>query len=77
MVFFFSVCVEGIIQLFTNFYFHREFLIFLRNDRDSKAIYPYNARKRYAVIESLDHMRNMPWLASCFCKIKKPNKNFS
>ncbi len=28
---------------------------------------PYKARKRYKVTESLDH---------CFCKIKKPNKNF-
>jgi hypothetical protein len=52
---------------------------FLRNDRDCKAVYPYsyNARKKYAVIESSGHMRIIPWLASCFCKIKKPNKNFS
>ena len=42
---------------------------FLRNDRDYKAVYPYNARKRYAVIESKDHMRNIPWLVSYFCKI--------
>ncbi len=34
------------------------------------------ARKRYAVIESSDLMRNIPWLASCFCKIKNPNKKF-
>ncbi len=41
------------------------------------AIDPYHARKKYAVTESLDLMRNKPWLSSCFCKIKKPNKNFS
>ncbi len=34
-------------------------------------------RKRYAVIESSDLMRKPFWLASCFFKIKKPNKNFS
>jgi hypothetical protein len=50
---------------------------FMRNDCDCKAVDPYNARKRYTVIESKDHMRNIPWLASCFCKIKKINKNFS
>ncbi len=44
---------------------------FLRNDCDCKAVDPYNARKRYAVIESKDHMRNIPWLASPFCKILK------
>ncbi len=52
-------------------------MIFLRNGRYCKAVAPYNARKRSAVIENSDHMRNIPWLASCFCKIKKPNKNFS
>jgi hypothetical protein len=31
----------------------------------------YNTRKRYAVIESSDVMRNISWLASCFSKIKK------
>jgi hypothetical protein len=75
--FFFSECVEGILRLFTNFYFHRDFLIFLRNDRNCKAVHPYNARKRYAVIESSDLMKNIPWLARSFCKIKKPNKKFS
>jgi hypothetical protein len=30
MVIFLSACVEGILQLFTNFYFQRKFLIFLR-----------------------------------------------
>ncbi len=49
----------------------------MRNDCDCKAVDPYNARKRHAVIESLDHMRNITWLASSFCKIKKPNKKFS
>jgi hypothetical protein len=77
MVVILSACVEGILRLFTNFYLHREFSIFLRNNRDCKVVDPYNARKRHAVIESLDLMRNMPWLASCFCKIKKPNKIFS
>ncbi len=73
----FSACIEGILQFFTNFYLHQKFSIFLRNDRDCKAVDPYNARKRYAVIEKLDNMRNITWLARCFCKIKKPNKNFS
>ncbi len=39
---FFSVCVEGILQLFTNFYLQRKFLIFLRKDRDCKVADPYN-----------------------------------
>jgi hypothetical protein len=51
--------------------------MFLRYDRDYKAVDLYNTRKRYAVIESLDLMRNITWLASCFSKIKKPNKKFS
>jgi hypothetical protein len=55
----------------------KKVLDFLRNDPDYKPVDPYNARKRYAVIESLDLMRNIPWSASCFCKIKKHNKNFS
>jgi hypothetical protein len=50
---------------------------FLRNNHDCKAVYSYNERKRYAVIESSDHMRNIPWPTSCFCEIKKPNKNLS
>ncbi len=74
---FLSACIEGILPLFTNFYLQRKFLIFLRNNRDCKVVDPYNARKRYAVIESLDLIRNIPWLASCFCKIKKPNNVFS
>ena len=77
MVIFLSACNEGILRLFTNFYLHRRVAIFLRNDQACKAVDPYNARKRYTVIESLDLMRNIPWLASCFCKIKKPNKKFS
>jgi hypothetical protein len=77
MVIFLSACIEGILRLFTNFYLQRKLLIFLRNDPDCKVVDPYNARKRYTVIESLNLMRNIPWLASCFCKIKKPNKKFS
>jgi hypothetical protein len=77
MVIFFSTCVEGILPLFTNFYLQRKLSIFLRNNRNCKVVDPYNTRKRYAAIESLDLMRNIPWLASCFCKIKKPNKKFS
>jgi hypothetical protein len=38
MVIFLSVWVEGILQLFTNFYLQRKILIFLRNDRDCKAV---------------------------------------
>ncbi len=61
--------------MFTNFYLHRKALIFLRNNSDCKNVDLYNTRKRYAgVIESLDLMRNISWLASCFSKIKKPNK---
>jgi hypothetical protein len=55
----------------------KKFSIFLRKDHDCKVVDPYNARKSYAVTESSDLMRNIPWLASCFCKKKKPNKNFS
>ncbi len=36
-----------------------------------------NRRKRYAVIESLELMRNISWIASYFSKIKKPNKHCS
>jgi hypothetical protein len=36
--YFFSVCIEGILQLFTIFYLHRKFSIFLRNDCDCKAV---------------------------------------
>jgi hypothetical protein len=54
MVIFLSACIEGILQLFTNFYFQRKFLIFLRNEHDCKVVDPYNARKRYTVTESLD-----------------------
>jgi hypothetical protein len=61
-----SACVEGILQLFTNFYLQRKFLIFLRKDRDCKDVESYNSRMRYAVIERSDLMRNIPWSASCF-----------
>jgi hypothetical protein len=77
MVIFLSACVEGILLLFTRFYLQRKFLIFLSSDRDCKVVHPYNIRKRYAVTENLDLMRNIPWLSSCFCKIEKPNKIFS
>ncbi len=69
----YGCCVEGIQQLFTNFYLHRKILIFLRNNSDCKDVDLYNTRKRYTVIESLDLMRNISWLSSCFSKIKKPN----
>ncbi len=49
----------------------------MRNDNDFKDEDLYNTRKRYTVIESLDLMRNISWLASCFFKIKKPNKHFT
>ena len=55
-------------------YLHRKLSIFLRNNH---TVNLYNTGKRYSVIESLDLMRNIPWLASCFFKIKKPNKKFS
>ena len=71
-VLFLSACIEEILQLLTNFYLQRKFSIFLRNDRDCKVVDPYNARKRYAVTENSDLMRNIPWLSSCFSKIKKP-----
>jgi hypothetical protein len=50
--------------IFTNFYLDRKVSIFLRNDSDCKDVDLYNTRKRYAVIESLDLMRNISWLAS-------------
>ncbi len=49
--------------------------IFLRKDNEDKDVDLYNTRKRYSVIKSLDLMRNIFWLASCFSKIKKPNKH--
>ena len=49
----------------------------MRKDSDFKDVDLYNTRKRYAVIESSDLTRNMSWLASCFFKIKKPNKHCS
>jgi hypothetical protein len=56
---------------------HRKVSIFLRNNSDCKDVDLYNIRKRCAVIESLDLMRNISWLASCFSKIMKPNKHCS
>jgi hypothetical protein len=38
MVIFHSVCIEGILQLFTNFYLHRKFFIFLRKDSYCTAV---------------------------------------
>jgi hypothetical protein len=37
-VIFLSACVEGLVPLFTIFYLHRKFLIFLRNNCDCKAV---------------------------------------
>ncbi len=65
---FLSECVEGILQLFTNFNLQKKFSIFLTNNHDCKVVDPYNARKSYAVIESSDLMRNIPWLASVSVK---------
>jgi hypothetical protein len=63
--------------IFTNFYMHRKVSILLRNNSDCKDVDVYNTRKRYAVIESLDFMSNISWLASCFSKMKKPNTHCS
>jgi hypothetical protein len=63
--------------ILTNFYLHRKVLIFLKNNSDCKDVDLYNTRKRYAVIEILDLMRNISWPASGFSKIKKPNKHCS
>ncbi len=49
----------------------------MRSDSDSMDVDLYNTRKRYTVIESSDLTRNKTWLASCFSKIKKPNKHCS
>ena len=46
-------------------------------DSDCKDVDLYNTRRRYAVIESLDLMRNIAWLVICFSKINKPNKHCS
>ncbi len=73
----YGYCFEGILGLFTSFYLHRKVLIFLRNIGDCKDVDLYNTRKKYAVIESSDLMRNISWLASWFYKIKKHNKHCS
>ena len=65
IVIFLSACVEGILQLFTNFYLHRKVSIYSRKDNDCKDVGLYNTRKRYTVIESSDLTRNVLWLASC------------
>ena len=57
MAIFLMACVEGIIRLFTIFYLHREFSIFLRKDGDCKDVDLKNRRKSYIVIESLDLTR--------------------
>ncbi len=49
----------------------------MRKDSDCKDVNLYNTRKRHAVIKSSDLTRNISWLASCFFRIKKPNKHFS
>jgi hypothetical protein len=42
MVIFLSARVEGILRSFTIFSLHRKFLIFLRNNRDCKAVEALN-----------------------------------
>ena len=44
---FFLVCIEGILLLFTIFYLHRKFLIFLRNDSDCKAVEALDIFKKH------------------------------
>jgi hypothetical protein len=46
----------------------------LRNNHDCKAVDPYNARKKYAVIEIKDHMRNIPWWRVVSLKLRNPIK---
>ncbi len=41
------MCVEGILRLFTIFYLHRKFSIFLRNNRDYKAVAALNILRNY------------------------------
>jgi hypothetical protein len=67
-VIFLSVCVERILQLFTNFYLDRKLLIFLRNDHECELKDLLNPRKRYKAKECLDLTRNIPWLASVSLK---------
>jgi hypothetical protein len=54
-----KLLLEGILQLFTDFDFHKKVLIFLRNYGDCKDLDLYNTRMRYAVIESSDRTRNI------------------
>ncbi len=42
LVIFLSACVERILRLFTNFYLHIQFLIFLQNDHDCKVVEDLN-----------------------------------
>ncbi len=42
MAFFLSVCIEGILRLFTNYFLQRKLSIFLRNDHDCMVVDPYN-----------------------------------
>ncbi len=51
--------------------------MFLRKNHDCEPLDLLHTRKKYTVIEKSDLTRNIPWLASHFSKIKKPNKNFS
>ena len=48
------MCIEGIVQLFTNFYLHRKFSIFLRNNCDYKAV------------EALDIFEKLSLLKGCY-----------
>ncbi len=47
-------------------YLHRKFSIFMRNDHDCKAVDPYNAQNRYAVIEILVYKRNISLVGELF-----------
>jgi hypothetical protein len=73
---FLSAFFERILQLYTNFDLHRKLWKYLRTICDCRPVDLLNTRKRCQVIECLDLTRSTHWLASCFYKIKKPNKNF-
>ena len=68
-----NCCFEGIVWLFTNFYLHR-ISIFFKNDSDCKVVDPHFFIKKVLDIFEKQSCRNFG--SHCFCKIKKPNKNF-
>ncbi len=47
----------------------------MRNDSGCKNVDLNDTRKRYTVIENLDLMKNIFWIALYFSKTKKPNKH--